>query len=452
MAFNKVHPLASNTSFGGYQFLARLDAGGMAEIFIAREVGSTADELLVIKRLHPHVARHPQLVQMFLDEARIASTLDHPNIVNIHNVGAIADQYFLSMDYLLGFDLAKVCERLWRSQVEVPLNLTLHVIDRVLDALSYAHEKIGSDGTPLGIVHRDVSPHNIFVSFDGDVKLLDFGVAKAANALHHTKTGALVGKVSYMSPEQCRSARIDNRSDLFSLGIVLYELTTGRRLYSTKKLGEFEVLRQICDEPVKRPSELRRNYPQPIEDIVLKALEKEPENRFNTADDMSRSLRNAGEELGLELSREKLVEFVNERFSSEIKAAQGERERLKAAAAGKEPFSPLSGITPSGSFPTGRSLTPSRSSAVSAQRTEDDGLAEEWDVETQQLARPTSSRRRKAESRVQKVEWKPLPHDPSPHSVDAEAPTRIDLRSKLVLALAVGVIVLAATVALLWLL
>jgi serine/threonine protein kinase len=302
----------------------------MAEIFLAREEGAGPEEYLVIKRLLPHVAQHPELVQMFLDEARVAATLAHPNIVNIYNVGAIGDQYFLSMDYLVGLDLTKVCERLWRQQRTIPLNLTVYLILSVLDALHFAHTRVGQDGKALEIVHRDVSPHNIFLEFNGGVKLLDFGVARAANALHHTKTGALVGKIAYMSPEQCRIEQLDARSDLFSLGIVMYELTTGRRLYNSKKLGEFEVLRQICEKPVQRPSEILKGYPRAVEDIVVKVLQKKREERYPSAEQFATALRETAETLELDLSPAMMAEFLQREFASEIEANKTKLDLIKS--------------------------------------------------------------------------------------------------------------------------
>lgn len=331
----------SPVPFGDYELLNRLAVGGMAEIFLARANDDDRNELLVVKRLLPHVSQHSDLVQLFLDEARVSATLEHPNVVRVFNVGAVGEQYFLSMEYLRGMPLTRMCQRLWKEKRTLPLNLALYVIRSVAKALDYAHSRRNASGEALGIVHRDVSPHNIYITTDGVVKLIDFGVARAANALHQTKTGALVGKVGYMSPEQCRSQEIDSRSDLFSLGVVLYELTVGRRLYSVKKLGDFEVLRRICEDAVPQPTEVVPDYEPAVEEIVSRALAKKPDERYQTAGELVAELEEAARHLDLDLSEESMAQFLSEEFSDVLEEEERRRALEEKLADGRR--------TPSGS-------------------------------------------------------------------------------------------------------
>lgn len=299
----------------------------MAEIFLARERGAGPEEFIVIKRLLGHISEHPGLVQMFLDEARVAATLNHPNIVKIYNVGTVGGHFFLSMEHLRGLDLSKLNREMRRQKRKLPIQHVLYICHRIAKALEYAHNHRGRKGERLSIVHRDLSPHNVFMTLDGEIKLLDFGVAKAANALHKTKTGALIGKLAYMSPEHLNNdVEIDGRSDLFSLGIIMWELSVGRRLYNTKKLGEFEVLRRITQEPVPDPLQFRSDYPEVVRDLLNRVLQKEREERFQTAGDLATAIVRVADSLGLSLTEMGISEFVNnslpevvERITSSIK-------------------------------------------------------------------------------------------------------------------------------------
>jgi serine/threonine protein kinase len=301
----------------------------MAEIFLAREIDAPADALIVIKRLLGHISEHPGLVQMFLDEARIAATLDHPNIVKIYNVGTIGEHFFLSMEHLAGLDLSKVSREMRRQKRALPIQHVLYIAHRVCKALGYAHEHKGKRGEDLNIVHRDLSPHNVFLTLEGEIKLLDFGVAKAANALHKTKTGALVGKLAYMSPEHYRVAgTLDGRSDLFSLGIIIWELAVGRRLYNTKKLGEFEVLRRITEEPVPNPRHFRPDFPVEVTDVLDRALRKDRDERFPNADAFAVAIEAAASALDYELDSSIMREFVDKSMPEVVKRITSSIPRL----------------------------------------------------------------------------------------------------------------------------
>ena len=246
---------------GKYEIIKRLATGGMAEIFLARVSGLPGfQKMVVIKRILPQLATKTDFVEMFLDEARIAATLQHPNVVQMYDVGVVDGNYFIAMEYLHGEDVRSLSRSLHRQDKKLPLEHALNIVIGVASGLHYAHEKVGFDGKPLEIVHRDVTPQNIIVTYDGAVKLLDFGIAKASNRFGETRFGTLKGKVPYMSPEQCRGEPLDRRSDIFSLGIMLYELTLGKRLYQGK--SDFEVLKQIVEGTVTPPSELDKEYPQ----------------------------------------------------------------------------------------------------------------------------------------------------------------------------------------------
>lgn len=435
----QIDELPADISFGGYTLLKRLAVGGMAEIYLAREEGAPPHEFIVVKKLLKHIASHNGLVQMFLDEARVAATLNHPNIVRIFNVGSIGDQYFLSMEHLHGLDLARLARAARRRKKPLPMNIALFTCAQVAAALAYAHTKTGQDGKSLSIVHRDLSPHNVFVTFDGRVKLLDFGVAKAANALHRTKTGALIGKVAYMSPEHCQTGAIDARSDLFSLGIIMWELTLGRRLYSTKKLGEFEVLRRICDEPVIPPTSIDKNYPPEVEALIRRALKKDKDDRITSAAEFERQIHQVGEELGLELTREALARFLEEDMGELVERVTSTLRKLetgsrslppapsdvpKTPSAARDTFPPHAG-TPSGVS------TGSRPSAISFADVEF-----EDEERTERIMRPTTQ---------QSVRWKQLPTVPPPISGEQRVP---ELRSRSwLVVLALSGVLVAAVVA-----
>jgi serine/threonine protein kinase len=261
-------------------------------------------------------------------------------------------------------------------------------------------------------VHRDLSPHNVFVTFDGDVKLLDFGVAKAANALHRTKTGALIGKVAYMSPEHCQTGAIDRRSDLFSLGIILWELTLGRRLYSTKKLGEFEVLRRICDEPVVPPSALLKDFPPAVEAIIHKALEKDKERRFQNAGELEKAIMKAAADLGYDLSPEAMATFLREEMGEVVERITTSIKKLELPSSSPATSQPTPSIpgTPSGmSYPS-----PSQPSSISFSGEDLDDDEER----TERILRRSTT----TGSQPRHVTWKQVATIPPPTSGLSRAP------------------------------
>ncbi len=275
---------------GNYELLNLLATGGMAEIYLARQTGVGGFErLVVVKKILPHLARQKRFVQMFFDEARIAAQLSHPNIVQIIEIGQQDDDYFLAMEYLEGESLGYLVREARRQGEYPPVELAAGMISQVCDGLDYAHRFSDNTGRPLNIVHRDVSPHNIIVLFSGGVKLVDFGIAKAASNVHQTHAGTLKGKFAYMSPEQVRGEPLDARSDLFSLGVALWELLCGRRLF--KREGEAATMQAVLGEAIPPPAGLRPQVPAELSAVAERALQRDPGLRYQAASEMAAALR-----------------------------------------------------------------------------------------------------------------------------------------------------------------
>jgi serine/threonine-protein kinase len=256
----------------------------MAEVFLAVVRGPAGfNKLMVIKQIRPQLAEDPEFLGMFLDEARLAARLSHPNVVQTNEVGHEAGRYFIAMEYLEGQPLNRVLHRFQRSG-GFPLGLHLRVISEVLAGLHHAHEIADYDGTPLGVVHRDVTPHNIFLTYDGQVKVVDFGIAKAMNSSSETRTGVLKGKVAYMAPEQARGERVDRRADLFSVGILLWEAATGKRMW--KGVPDIAILQRLLNGDIPTPSSVNPDVSEVLEAIILKCLATDREGRYDTATEL----------------------------------------------------------------------------------------------------------------------------------------------------------------------
>jgi serine/threonine protein kinase len=282
----------------------------MAEIYLARAPGLEGFEKLVaLKRVLPHLVADERVVGMFLKEARLAATLRHPNIVHVFDIGMAEGSYFFAMEYVEGVDARTLFLQAADRGGIIPLEQALAIVIGVAAGLHHAHEQVGTDGRPLGIVHRDVSPSNLLVSYEGSVKVADFGIAKAA-AFGDTRTRSLRGKLAYMSPEQCQSAPLDRRSDVFSLGTVLYELTTGRRLFRDE--SEFVTMRRIVEEDAPPPSRIALGYPPDLERVVVKALRREPAERFQSAQELQLALEDLVRARRLVVSSVALGAYVHE--------------------------------------------------------------------------------------------------------------------------------------------
>lgn len=272
--------------FGKYEVLRRLEIGGMGEIFLARQTGLGGFERMVIlKSLLPDLAQDPKAVEDFLNEARVAATLNHPNIVAIYEVGCYEGTYFIAMEYIPGINLGNVLNRSALTGVRVPFPVIARVIHDAAIALDHAHTATTSDGHALHIVHRDVSPQNIMVRADGLIKVVDFGIAKAAIRATRTEAGVFKGKFRYMSPEQLRESKLDARSDQYALGIVLWELCTGEKLFKT----DAQILERLGNGRIPRPSSITPECP--FDDIVMRMLSVRPEDRFSSCVEVAGALR-----------------------------------------------------------------------------------------------------------------------------------------------------------------
>jgi serine/threonine protein kinase len=313
------YELPRGASVGKYEILRKIATGGMAELYLARVRGTAGfEKVVVLKRILPGVAEDPTFVQMFLDEARLAATLQHPNIADVYDVGEADGQYFFTMEFVHGQDVRTIRHEVRKRNEPVPLSAALAIVHGTASALDYAHERRTPDGKLMGLVHRDVSASNIMVSYDGAVKLLDFGIARVMSATHKTQVGTLKGKIPYMSPEQCKGLPLDRRSDLFSLGVVLFELTVGRRPFRGD--SDFAVMDQIVYQGAPKPSSIVHGYPGELEAIVMKLLERDPKARYTTGDELVDELDTFIQKYGLWLSPKQLGKYMRTVFSDRIKA------------------------------------------------------------------------------------------------------------------------------------
>lgn len=305
--------------FGQYILLEKVGSGGMAELFKAKKIGIEGFErVLAIKRILPHLSSDEEFIDMFIAEAKLVARLNHKNITPVYDFGKIGQSYFIAMEYIRGKDLRGILKRCKGKNIRLPVALAVFIAKEVASALSYAHRQKDNMGRNLNIIHRDVSPQNILISYDGDVKVVDFGIAKAG-AHSKTTTGVLKGKLSYMSPEQAWGKPIDHRSDIFSLGVVLYEMLTGESLFKgDSEINTLERVREARVEPL--PSSINTDLPSEIEAKMLKALAKDVTGRYQNASDME---ADAGSILFKLLSGDpalSLKQFMHDLFKAEIEA------------------------------------------------------------------------------------------------------------------------------------
>ncbi len=288
---NPVDPDGMPRRFGKYTLIRKLALGGMAEIFLALQKSMAGfEKLIVVKRVLPHLAQDQAFIELLLSEARIAATLNHPNVAHIYDVGEADGQFYIAMEHIHGEDLRSIVRQMKKvNETSFPLEHAIAIVLGCCAGLSYAHERANLDGEQMNIVHRDVSPQNILVTFTGDVKLVDFGIAKAGRShMEDTGSGQLKGKIPYMSPEQAQGLGLDGRSDVFSLGVILFELCTGKRLFRGQ--NEMDTLKMIVEGDYPKPRALNPNLPERLERIILKSLEKDLSNRYQSAREMQADL------------------------------------------------------------------------------------------------------------------------------------------------------------------
>ncbi|RME24703.1 MAG: serine/threonine protein kinase, partial [Deltaproteobacteria bacterium] len=315
--------------FGKYLLVERIGAGGMAEIFRAIAFGVEGfTKHVCIKRILPNLSSDENFIRMFIDEAKISVSLHHANIVQVFDLGRIGEHYFIAMELVKGRDLLAIINRCRRLRRKLPVPVVLHVMAEVCTGLDYAHRS-KVEGRPAGIIHRDVSPSNILVSWEGDVKVTDFGIAKATMKEHKTTTGTLKGKYGYMSPEQVMGMEIDHRSDIFAAGVLMWESIMMRRLFKAETdLKTLELVKEA--RLPELPSSADRRIPNVVDEIILKACAKRPEDRFQTAGEMAEALRDTLYGLGERVDSTRLAGFMKEIFKEEIeKEEQRDRDLSK---------------------------------------------------------------------------------------------------------------------------
>ncbi len=311
-------------AFGKYFLVDKIATGGMAEIFKAKTYSHGGfEQLLVIKRILSHLGENEEFVEMFIDEAKVSVALQHANIIRIYDFGKISTNYFIAMEWVDGKDARNVLKKVTNKRQFLPVEFAAYIAHESCKGLDYAHRKTSMDGRPYGIVHRDVSPSNVLVSYEGDIKIADFGIAKAQSNTGNTKDGVLKGKFEYMSPEQANGLAIDHRSDIFSLGIILHEMLACRRLFKAE--SDAATLARIRQAEVFPPSQFNARVPKALDRIVLKALARDRDERYQSAKEMQEDLAQVLFPATPDTVRRELAAFMSEHFAAEIAE---ERRRL----------------------------------------------------------------------------------------------------------------------------
>lgn len=302
--------------FGKYLLLEKLATGGMAQLYRAKIVGVQGFEKFVaLKQILPHLAEEKEFLGSFIDEAKLAALLQHQNIVQIYDFGNIEDTYFITMEYLFGKDLRMIAEKAREQNLAFSLEHCLYIISRVCSGLDYAHKLKDFHGSPLNIIHRDISPQNIIITHEGDVKIVDFGIAKTRSQSTITQVGLIKGKVAYMSPEQAAGINIDHRSDIFPCGILLYEMLSGKRLFTGDTLHILEKVRRAEFNP---PEDVVKGLPPKVYQILHRALAKEPSQRYQSCGEMLADLEEGMFELSMRPTARGLSQYMKELFREEI--------------------------------------------------------------------------------------------------------------------------------------
>ena len=320
---------------GKYELVALLALGGTAEIYLARIAGVAGfEKYVVVKCLHDHLADDSEFVRMFLDEARLTAQLDHSNIVQTIELGEEQGRYYIVMEYLAGMSLSLISRRAMERLPggRLPVDFTLCVAAQACAGLHYAHQRTDMSGTPLKIVHRDVSPQNLVVSFEGIVKLVDFGIAKAEMRDTSTRSGTVKGKFAYMSPEQCTAGQVDHRTDVFAMGVVVHEFLTGKRLF--KRASTYDTYRAIVENQTPTPSELNHELDPALDELVMKALAHDREERYPSAEAFGEELTRALHRRGQATSAGLVASFFEEHFAKEMSE---HTERMRALISGRQP-------------------------------------------------------------------------------------------------------------------
>jgi serine/threonine protein kinase len=316
------------TFFGKYLLLESIAVGGMAQLYRAKMKGAEGfEKLIAIKRILPHLSGEKDLVNAFIDEAKLAALLNHQNIVQIYDFGLMENSYFIAMEYLIGKDLRHIFSKAKEKNTPLGLEHALYIASRTCAGLDYAHKLTDFQGKPLNLIHRDISPQNLLITYEGEVKIVDFGIAKAALKDTVTQNGLIKGKVAYMSPEQASGAKIDRRSDIFSAGILLYEMVTGKRMFAGETL---QVLERVRGGEFEPPETAKSGLPPKIYEILRKALAKEIDRRYQSCGEMLADVEECMFELSLRHTARGLAEYMKTLFQEEIKAENRKSQELQA--------------------------------------------------------------------------------------------------------------------------
>ncbi len=312
---------------GRYELLFLLGQGGMGEVHLARLTGAAGfEKLCIVKTVLPNLAGDAQFIDRFHHEARVLVQLTHSNIAQVHDMGEVDGTLYMAIEYVPGVDLSRIETRVERQQATMPLPVALLMGRELCEALGYAHRKAGADGEPLGIVHRDVSPQNVMVSYEGQVKVIDFGLAKSTARSKHTQANTVMGKLGYMAPEQAMAKPVDHRSDIFSAGIVVWEALAGRPLYESGTMSEMVARMAFAELPTL--SEVRPEFPGKLNDIVMKALQRDPAQRYQRAEEFARALNEFAVREGHTTGSEEVGNFVRSICPEEFAAERQLRSRL----------------------------------------------------------------------------------------------------------------------------
>lgn len=346
--------------FGKYLLIDKVGTGGMAELFLAKQSGLKGfEKMMAIKRILPHLTEDGEFISMFINEAKLAALLTHQNIVQIFDLGHIENSYFIAMEYVMGKDLRTILQRSKTLNMPMTVGHALLIMSKVCTGLDYAHRKKDLSGQDLNIVHRDVSPQNILVSYEGEVKLVDFGIAKAASRGSETRTGILKGKLSYMAPEQASGKAVDRRADIFAIGVILYEILTGHKLF--KGDNDFNTLEKVREAKVDPPITSLNNKVAPeLEAIIIKALAREPNDRYQSASEMQTALEDHMSQKGYDFSTVRLAQYLQTLFQHDIEQ-DSQRFRIVSGPIGaKGPLGVADQSTVVRKHATVSEITPSR--------------------------------------------------------------------------------------------
>ena len=307
--------LSQNEKFGKYILLDRIAVGGMAEVYRAKLTGEKGfEKLIVVKKMLPYMTEDPEMVTYFIDEAKLAALLQHENIIHIYDFGEMEGSYFIAMEYLFGRDLKSVFHK--SSQMNLPIDLenSLFIASKICEGLEYAHNLMDLHGASLNIVHRDISPQNIFITYDGKIKTIDFGIAKTTTQTTKTQVGIIKGKVAYMSPEQAEGKSIDRRSDIFAVGILLYEMITRKEMYDGDTM---QVLNKAINAQYEPPENLTPGLPPKVYEILHRALNKNLEKRYQSCGEMMTDIENCLYDIKCRPNAKMLEKYITSLFEKE---------------------------------------------------------------------------------------------------------------------------------------